>query len=358
MGTLDDKVIRDIQALIAGLPSHSGSNEGARFWETLSAKHVALLQQHGFENFKRTINFEYSQWGVTSFRDNRIRRLFWGLLRQGRIPAGALARYDLLDRAVRWPDGIDLGTGEAVVTTGTESTLRFRAHAVYCGLLWQLAQADDSLGVLGQVREPSLGNPLPITWRGRLISQDLAMGSLELNRIHRHFPLGRVRRVLEIGAGYGRLAWLFRMLYPEIEYSIVDIPPALALSKRYLQEEFGSGSVATEFWGRSDSSSSAPSNAPFRLYTPDALPRLPDGRFDLILNISSFDEMDPATVAGYLKAIDRLGCGAVYLKGYGRTRSPRRWGLESFPRGPGWNVEYLGDDPVIPGFVETVWRKS
>jgi len=163
-----------------------------------------------------------------------------------------------------------------------------------------------------------------------------------------------VRRVLEIGAGYGRLAWLFRTLYPEIDYSIVDIPPALAVSKRYLQQEFGSGSVATEFWGRSEGAL----DAPFHLYTPDALPRLPEGRFDLILNISSFDEMDPATVADYLKTIDRLGSGAVYLKGYGRTRSPRRWGLESFPRGPGWNVAYLGDDPVIPGFVETVWKRA
>jgi SAM-dependent methyltransferase len=356
MGALDDSVIGDIRFLLEGLPGQADDAEGARFWKTLAAKHIALLREHGFGNFKRTINFEYSQWGVVSFLDPRTRRLLRTLLRGGTLPVGGLlARYDLSDRGVvRWPDGIDLRTGEAVAWASAESPRRFRAYAFYCGLLWQCARKADALGVLDKVKEPSLGNPLPVRYRGRFISQDLALGSLELNRIHRHHPLGRVRRVLEIGAGYGRLAYLFRVLFPDVEYSIVDIPPALAISRRYLEAEFGPEDVAVDFWGRAEGLPTAP----IRLHTPDALDRFPDARFDLIINISSFDEMDPETVARYFRAIDRVGAGALYLKGYSPSRSPGRLGVEAFPRDPAWTVAYLGEDPVVPGFVEAVWKRD
>src|SRR4051812_4591752 len=123
MSDLDDAVIADIHALLAGMPAEADPGEGARFWKTLSAKHVALLREFGFANFKRTLNFEYSQWGITSFRSPVIRRLARTLLRDGLAPVGGLAaRYDLSDRAgVRWPDGIDLNTGEPLTSNASAS---------------------------------------------------------------------------------------------------------------------------------------------------------------------------------------------------------------------------------------------
>jgi putative sugar O-methyltransferase len=43
---------------------------------------------------------------------------------------------------------------------------------------------------------------------------------------------------LEIGAGYGRIAYLAGSLFPVEQYVIVDIPPILAVSQNYLATVF------------------------------------------------------------------------------------------------------------------------
>ena len=72
------------------------------------------------------------------------------------------------------------------------------------------------------------------------ISQDLGNSTLEFYAIAE--ALGREdpgpNGVLELGAGYGRLAWLYLAAFPRLRYLIVDIPPALALSQEYLTRLF------------------------------------------------------------------------------------------------------------------------
>jgi len=87
--------------------------------------------------------------------------------------------------------------------------------------------------------EPALGQPLPVTWRGRLISQDLANTALEVAAIGRALAGRKPRSILELGAGYGRTAYALLSLFPEATYTIVDIEPALTISRWYLSELFG-----------------------------------------------------------------------------------------------------------------------
>src|SRR5439155_517391 len=44
--------------------------------------------------------------------------------------------------------------------------------------------------------------------------------------------------VAELGAGYGRLAYVVVSASPGVRYTIIDIPPALYLSQRYLTTVF------------------------------------------------------------------------------------------------------------------------
>lgn len=354
MNPLDDKVLLDIRMLIEASDStHQVGGEGI-FWEVLSGKHVSLVREFGFQNFKRTINFEYSQWGVTSLRDRKLTHLARGLWGKCRFPwGGFLTRIGHNDTGIRWPDAIHAQTGAAVEQAGFGGRLRLRAYAFYCGILWQYAQREDKLGCL-EVPEPLLGNPLPILYRGRLISQDLALSSLGLNLMASQLPMGRIRRVLEIGAGYGRLAFLFRKIFPEIEYSILDIPPALAISRNYLEGVFGSDAVSPYLvrgaWH--------PQGGQINFLLPQVIDQVPDGYFDLVINVSSFDEMRPEVVEDYFRSIARVGSGWMYLQGYKQSRAPgRRIGLNDFPYGNDWTEVFGRQDPVEPRFSEKVMKK-
>lgn len=317
-------------------------------WNELSAKHEKLIREHGFESFKRTINFEYHQWSVRSLADVKSLKLIASLLRHGRVPRAALeARLDMQDALdTRW-------------TKGAITEQRLRAYRFYVGLLWDVACAEDEVGVLRDVEEPRFGRPLPITFGGKLITQDLALAALELNDIARQCDLRGVRRVAEIGAGYGRVAWLFLQCQPQLAYHVFDIPPALAVSRNYLSECLGAERVVacSELDSADEVRTSITSDQVGKAYfhLPLRLDDVPDHSFDLVINISSFDEMPKHEVEKYFAWIDRKLKGALYLKGY-RYNPASGWSYKQFPYPRHWRRAWSRIDPTNPLFIEQIYR--
>ena len=97
----------------------------------------------------------------------------------------------------------------------------------------------------------------------------------------------------ELGAGYGRLGYVVLEALPESKYTILDIPPALYLSQRYLTAFFPERpafrfrpfrsyeAIAEEFEAAS-----------LRFLAPHQLELLPAKSFDYFVNISSFAARD------------------------------------------------------------------
>jgi putative sugar O-methyltransferase len=330
------RVIRRIDELGQTMASKEDVYGPAHFWKVLGEKHTDQIGRYGFEQFKRTVNFEYNQWGVTSVKNGKIRKLLKQLLSRRQLPISLLrTSCDRREMAnVRWPDELDVATGEGKLAPSRRWAIEW--YRVYVALLWQFAQSEDDLGCLKRWEEPHVGSPLPLTYSGRKISQDLAMSSLELNFVARHVPLEKVRRVGEIGAGYGRFADLYLKMFPSAEYHIYDIPPALAISENYLRLTAGEGRVKTDL--------------------PHVLDEMSNGYFDLFMNVSSFDEMASEQVRHYLKRIDEKVSGWLYLKGCARTQSRGdRMGIEQFPIPARWKLVVSRPDPVVNGFIERIY---
>jgi putative sugar O-methyltransferase len=344
MTEIDRAVLADIDR-IAGFHGKV-PGDSRPMWQTLGAEHRRKIEQHGFDSFKRHINFQYGQWGISKFTSRFTLRVLTAILRRGYFPWGAFAR-------VNWQDGSDIQWPQ-LTSTGRPANppemtdRRLRAYAVYCGLLWQYASIHDKLNCL-RVPEPPIGRPIPIWLGGKLISQDLAMASLNLNRMASSIRLGGIRKVLEIGAGYGRLAYLFHSVFPQVEYSIVDISPTLAVSQNYLASVFGEGHVARFSPDR------GPPRA-FNFLLPNQLEQISDRYFDLVINISSFDEMPPEVSTSYLRSIERVCGGYVFLEGYGEASQAGRLGLDELPYNPAWRLLYGGSHEVFPNWVEKIFQ--
>src|ERR1700676_1416367 len=81
--------------------------------------------------------------------------------------------------------------------------------------------------------EPALGTPIALRHKDQAISQDLAQSLLEYSRIKeltRQLRLPERPTYLELGAGYGRLAYVM-LSARTCRYIIVDIPPTILVAK-------------------------------------------------------------------------------------------------------------------------------
>jgi putative sugar O-methyltransferase len=314
------------------------------FWRDLCEKHTALIKKHGFSHFKRTLNFHYGQWPVCSFRSAQILHVLRQLLGAAQFPSVAFT--------ARMSDASSIeGPGWSASCAS--------AYRFYVGLLWQLAASTDRMGCLTTCQESTVGNPIKITHRGRLITQDLAQSSLELNRINEHTGGYKFEHVAEIGGGCGRFAYLFMHMFPQARYAIFDIPPALAISQTYLSLALGADRVVPfDPDNKLRVTRPAASIGEVAAHLPHALEEFPDGHFDLFLNVSSFDEMLPAQVERYFDLIDKKTAGWLYVKGYS-TRSgadrTRPWGLRQFPYRSRWRLVYEGVDALHPAFTERLY---
>lgn len=316
----------------------------SRFWETWGDVNSAQIAESGFENFKRTVNQNYFNWVIANPRDRQVRALVRHWLRSP-TPAPLLAR--LVD-----PKGVEAGEDRQ------EALRRARGrfgYSVFVALLWEYARGKDRLGLLRGLSEPTLGNPILVRHRRRLVSQDLANSALEFFSMSGAFPDGIPHGavVIELGGGYGRLGWFLTSVVPGLRYIAVDIPPALAIAQEYLTRvfpdetalRFQRGSVDPEALGRSR----------LAFMTPNQLDELRPLEADLFLNVSSLHEMRPDQIRRYLELVDKHTRGVFYTKQWIESQNPHDGVVirqADYPIPTGWRRIFEWQHPIQVGFFE------
>ena len=99
-------------------------------------------------------------------------------------------------------------------------------------------------------------------------------------------------------------------------------------------------------------------NSKVRFLLPRELDAVTPGSFDLAFNISSFDEMPAEFSVHYLREIDRVVEGLLYLNGWpiSSTRGEGRLGLEELPYPSHWQQTLSRRHPATPVFVEKAFK--
>jgi hypothetical protein len=290
----------------------------SRFWEEVAGRHARELAIFGFGQVKRRQALEYFtwQWGLGGALLNpQLQFLlrhsspgdWW---RAWRSPALTDPRWE----GVQW------------------SPLRRRVYTAAVRLLWDYAAEQGDRRVL-VLPEPEIGGPLPVIWRGRLISQDLANTALEVAAMAP--ALEEPRSFLEVGAGYGRNAYALLSLFPQASYTIVDIEPALSIARWYLSQLFEPRRL--------------------RFLAPDMASSVE--AVDVALTISTLQEMTPDAVHSYLQLFDRVGRW-VYVKQWTSWRNPLdgvTMTMSEYPFPDRWERRLWRRAPVQTAFTEALW---
>lgn len=330
------ELVKMIKALGQAADSEIGVMSAA--WKLLARKHFDELLRDGSRRFKRTIALNYFTFAVAK-GDPQITALE-GLLDEA-------ARFEAWDTAVNAPDDPDVPVPDQKY---------FRYHLA---LLWQYARSKDAAGLCDALEEPVTGDPIAVPIAGKRVTQDLSNSILEANAILEGGVVQEARAILEIGGGYGRLAPPILHAAPEAKYVMVDLLPALYLAQRYLSVVFPESSVfrARAFDDFEDVRAEFEA-ADLAFLLPHQLEMLPDGYFDVAINVSSFGEMTEAQIETYFGLVDRLTTRQFYSKQWRESPNPfdgLRLTETDYPLRPHWTTVYHRTIPHQPSFFEALY---
>lgn len=296
----------------------------SKFWTKLGQQHAQELRDHGFDSVKRVHALRYFTWRWDPRRVLKSEQLRFLIEHTSPRTWAEAAVTPIVASAAAW--------------TPVDWSLQQRWLYTFSNrLLWDYAARHGAPEVTA-LAEPERGSPLPVRWRGRLISQDLANTALEVAAMRRALDGRRPRRILEVGAGYGRTGHALLSVFPDAAYTIVDIEPALSISRWYLGGLFPDRELA--------------------FLTPDQSDQARG--VDLAVSISSLHEMTHEQIAGYLGLFDRAAAGGtVYLKQWHEWTNPddqivARFADYPFPAR--WRRLFLERAPVQTRFDQAAWR--
>ncbi len=158
---------------------------------------------------------------------------------------------------------------------------------------------------LGGLDAPHVGNPWGYMFKGHLLYEPVFEYSYQAHYIngllaHLNSPV-----VLEIGGGFGGLAYhLLRNRGKRLRYVGIELPEKMLLQAYYLRSVFPDSRIF------SYDGSGWPKNAEdydVILLPNYVLPGVPSSYADMVLNFRSLPEMSLATITEYIRQIDRIG---------------------------------------------------
>ena len=319
------------------------------FWEELAAYGMRQLQESGFEHFKRTVNMRYFNWNVM------------GILRHQLLPV--LAWWCRHPRSTIFTAKFPRPRSRRTLGLKSFNQASATIYRLYVAMLWEYVAARDPFGVLRSLEEPAFGDPFRIRYRQRWVSQDLC------NSVHEWYSAGaddaaagtgRGLHVAELGAGYGRLAYVFLRALPASTYCLIDIPPALYIAQQYLSAVLpGESFFRFRRFTRYEEIREEFEGARIRFLSAPQIECLPPESVDLMVSISTLHEMTSRQIAHYLAQVDRVCRGRFYMKQWRLSRTPENGGViteRDYPIPASWTRIYHRPHPIQRLFFEALYQ--
>lgn len=298
MGKIQDTPPELEEMLFDYYRKHGEKKYTTDFWVDFNNLRIRKLLSDGYENCRHTVANQYCMW-----------------LEEPNSPDSIESLKSQLNFLISSLSEKEISDAKELAQKSPVFPHRIKEFNLITLLLWQYAKNQGLEKELAQLSEPLEGSPPAISFEGRLISQDIANSLLEFDTIRGHIELDSVGTILEIGAGYGRSAYIWLRFDRIQKYIIVDIPPALYISQRYLSSQF-SGKKLFRYrdFKSFDEIEDEYGRADLVFLMPWQVEMLPEKSVDLIYAIDSLNEMNLDIIKLYFKIINKLGKRYFYMK--------------------------------------------
>jgi len=316
----------------------------SKLWQSHFVRHNRLLRQNGISNFKRSVNLGYFQWKI-GFRDDQ-------LVSSLRYVNTFAVLKNFLKIRITSPLTDDVG--------GIQQN-RF-IYRFFMASLLEVTKTVDHHNLLDTIKEPAAGNPWQVFYGDRLISQDLCNSLIEYSSITKNIAPSAPLVVGELGAGYGRLAYVFLKAHRNVKYVIFDIPSAIFISQWYLSNVFPDKNIfRVKSFRNFEEIREEYEQSDIAFFLPEQMELFPEKHFNLFITISTLGEMKADQIRNYFSQIDRLTRGYFYTKQWIVSVNPNDDIVISqadYPVPPTWKNIYERPVVVQKSFFEALYRTN
>lgn len=334
----------DLGKMFEELKTASTLYAPSKYWEELNAIHVKHLAQHGLKHFKRSLNKDYFDWGPTGIVPYQLGPVL-SEISKGNVSPFFKSKF--IEEESSWKPFYKFQFFSKLI------------YRIYVAYMYDYITRIDNLGILKKISEPKIGSPLLIKYRNQYMSQNVCSSVQELYSITQHVDINKKLDIVELGAGYGRLAYVFLNSLPKVTYCIIDIPPALYMSQEYLKEVFPK---ETFFFFRHFNNFKEIEKdflkARIRFLLPQQIELLPQDIFDVFVNISSFHEMRRDQIKNYIEQAGRISRSFFYFKQWKRSFAKDNDFMKQdeylIPKK--WEKIYHHSDPIHSLFFEALYK--
>jgi putative sugar O-methyltransferase len=335
-----------LEAMFAEISAAGPLFHPSKLWERLGREHAREIDKYGLDQLKKTLGMRYFNFALP------------GIIAQSLIPAFRdwLRRPTGNPIAARMAE--DLKAPPELRYSGTLGKL----YAVYVELLYNQTTSYDREGLLGKMEDPAFGGPhLVRLSSGKRTSQDLCNSIFEFYSIMRgDGAIDTHRPIIEVGAGYGRLAYVFLRARPDCKYWIVDLPPALYASQQYLSAALPDLKVfAFRHFDKYEEVAAEVEKANICFFSANQIRLLPDKVAGTFIAISNLHEMRREQIDFYFDQVDRLTRGVFYSKQWLSSRSTKEEGFVvrrgEYPVKPNWQTLYDERHPLQTWFFHALY---
>jgi putative sugar O-methyltransferase len=205
------------------------------------------------------------------------------------------------------------------------------SRRIYRSLLWLYynhVKRLDTDGLLDTLHEPLEGGiQSQEVIDGKPVSLDFLQSIEEFYGIRKSWALAgrsdKPRLIVELGGGYGRLAYVFRKALPDSTYVLLDLPEALVCAYSWLKAVLPQEEIVEYSKGRALSAYSREVllSAPLWILGAHAIERLETA--DVFVSINNFVVMSPEAVANYLKHMVRIASVLYFRQDRNTVTVPR-----------------------------------
>lgn len=150
---------------------------------------------------------------------------------------------------------------------------------------------------------PNIGNPFGITLEGVLVRSGTEPHHYSAQRVAEFLP-AKTPTVLEIGGGFGSMAYYLLRDYPGVRYANCDVPESLALASYYLLKAFPK--LKFLLYGEEPVSGESLARFDVVLLPAFELRQLAAKSADLAFSSHALSSLSPAAAAEYLGEVQRI----------------------------------------------------